>query len=58
MNFLALATIHDWVPSTPPLPDVVLSNIPQATWALDVCEVLLILLLYSALVLILAHKHR
>ena len=37
-----LAVVHDRVPdarSYPPLPDVVLENIPLMPWAFDVCEV-------------------
>ncbi|CAG0882197.1 unnamed protein product [Cyprideis torosa] len=58
MNFLSIAIIHDWMPSTPPLPDIVLDSLRSQDWALDVCEILLVIMVYSAILLILCHRHR
>ncbi|XP_055592615.1 phosphatidylcholine:ceramide cholinephosphotransferase 1-like isoform X2 [Uranotaenia lowii] len=58
---VSLAMVHDRVPDRDrygPLPDVVLENIPQQGWALDVSEILIMVVVNSCVVLITFHKHR
>lgn len=62
MNFVltttSLALVHDRVPAYGPLPDVILDNINEQEWALDVSEVLIIIISNAAMVLVVFHKHR
>ncbi|XP_055636614.1 phosphatidylcholine:ceramide cholinephosphotransferase 1-like isoform X2 [Toxorhynchites rutilus septentrionalis] len=58
---VSLSMVHDRVPDRDiysPLPDVVLDNIRPLEWALDVSEVLIMVVVNSCVVLITFHKHR
>lgn len=58
---VSLAMVHDRVPNREtygPLPDVVLDNIRPLEWALDVSEVLIMVVVNSCVLLITFHKHR
>ncbi|XP_037072867.1 phosphatidylcholine:ceramide cholinephosphotransferase 1-like isoform X2 [Pollicipes pollicipes] len=61
-NFLltltSLAITHERVPDTPPLPDIVLDNVPTGSWALKVSETVIIVMVNSAFLVVLLHKHR
>lgn len=56
----SLAMLHERVPdrSVDPLPDIVLDNIEAQNWALDVSEILIIIISNSAALLVIFHKHR
>ncbi|XP_051173374.1 phosphatidylcholine:ceramide cholinephosphotransferase 2-like [Leptopilina boulardi] len=65
VNFIlttaSLAMVHDKVPdrnSYDPLPDVFLDNVAAQDWALNVSEVLIMIVSNSAVILIIFHKHR
>ncbi|XP_053697690.1 phosphatidylcholine:ceramide cholinephosphotransferase 1-like isoform X2 [Sabethes cyaneus] len=65
VNFIlatvSLSIVHDHVPdreSYGPLPDLVLDNIRPVEWALDVSEVLIMIVVNSCVLLIAVHKHR
>ncbi|XP_076174752.1 phosphatidylcholine:ceramide cholinephosphotransferase 2 isoform X3 [Ptiloglossa arizonensis] len=65
VNFIltttSLAMVHERVPDRKaygPLPDVVLDNIAAQDWALNVSEVLIMIMSNSAMVFIIFHKHR
>lgn len=65
VNFIlttaSLAMVHERVPDRAtygPLPDVVLDNIPPMDWALNVSEILIMIISNSAMVFIIFHKHR
>ncbi|XP_076766403.1 phosphatidylcholine:ceramide cholinephosphotransferase 2 isoform X2 [Xylocopa sonorina] len=65
VNFIlttaSLALVHERVPDRNtygPLPDVVLDNVAAQDWALNVSEVLIMILSNSAMVFIIFHKHR
>ena len=52
---------HDRVPDMktyPPLPDIVLDNIPLIPWAFELCEVCAVLLGLMWLFVLIFHKHR
>lgn len=65
VNFIlttaSLAMVHERVPDRNtygPLPDVVLDNVTAQDWALNVSEVLIMIMSNSAMVFIIFHKHR
>ncbi|XP_015183241.1 PREDICTED: phosphatidylcholine:ceramide cholinephosphotransferase 2-like isoform X1 [Polistes dominula] len=65
VNFIlttaSLAMVHERVPdrsSYGPLPDVVLDNVTAQDWALNVSEVLIMIMSNSAMVFLIFHKHR
>ncbi|XP_076287534.1 phosphatidylcholine:ceramide cholinephosphotransferase 2 isoform X4 [Lasioglossum baleicum] len=65
VNFIlttaSLAMVHEKVPDRNtygPLPDVVLDNVAAQDWALNVSEVLIMILSNLAMVFIIFHKHR
>lgn len=65
VNFIlttaSLAMVHERVPDRNtygPLPDVVLDNVVAQDWALNVSEVLIMIMSNSAMVFIIFHKHR
>ncbi|XP_076656197.1 phosphatidylcholine:ceramide cholinephosphotransferase 2 isoform X2 [Halictus rubicundus] len=65
VNFIlttaSLAMVHERVPDRNtygPLPDVVLDNVAAQDWALNVSEVLIMILSNLAMVFIIFHKHR
>ncbi|XP_076673196.1 phosphatidylcholine:ceramide cholinephosphotransferase 2 isoform X7 [Andrena cerasifolii] len=65
VNFIltttSLAMVHERVPDRNtygPLPDVVLDNVAAQDWALNVSEVLIMIMSNSAMFFIIFHKHR
>lgn len=65
INFIltttSLSLVHERLPDRTkygPLPDIVLDNISEVDWALDVSEVLIMIQMNSCVVLIAFHKHR
>ncbi|KAG7213518.1 hypothetical protein KM043_002784 [Ampulex compressa] len=65
VNFIltttSLALVHERVPDRSvygPLPDVVLDNVGAQDWALNVSEVLIMMMSNSAMIFIIFHKHR
>ncbi len=42
----------------PPLPDIVLDNVPLIPWAFDLCEVIGMVLMGILVIVIILHKHR
>jgi len=55
---LSLALTHERVPETPPLPDIILDNVPNQHWGLDVSEVLLMVSTITAFLVVILHSHR
>ena len=56
-----LAVVHDRLPDKkdyPPLPDVILENIPVMPWAFHLCELCASLLMFFWCLIIVFHKHR
>ena len=56
-----MVIVHDRVPDMekyPPLPDLILDNIPLIPWAFDMCEVAAILLSLFWFAILVIHKHR
>ena len=50
---------HDRVPlDVKPLPDIFLDMLPYETWGLDASEVIIIISTWTAVVLVIFHKHR
>ena len=56
-NTSSLALTHEFMPDYAPLPDIILDNISYQSWALDVCEILLMISIVSAVVVVF-HRHR
>jgi len=54
----SLAMTHEFLPDQPPLPDIVLDNITKQNWALDVCEILLMMSIVAAVIVVVFHRHR
>jgi len=55
----SLAFIHDRVPfDTKPLPDLILDNVKYQHWGLDASEILIMILVWSAFIITIFHKHR
>ena len=57
----SLAMLHERVPDRAtygPLPDIVLDNVEAQDWALDVSEVLIMIISNSAMIFVIFHKHR
>lgn len=58
---VSLSMVHDRVPDRNhygPLPDVVLDNIRPLEWALDVSEILIMVVVNTCVCLVTFHKHR
>lgn len=56
-----LAVVHDRLPDTtnyPPLPDVILENIPVMPWAFVCCEICASLLMFFWVLILVFHKYR
>jgi shingomyelin synthase len=65
INFIlttaSLAMVHERVPDRAiydPLPDIVLDNIIAQDWALNISEILIMIMSNSAMIFIIFHKHR
>jgi len=54
----SLTVTHDRYPEVDPLPDVVFENVKYQPWGLMASEYILLLLLYTAVSIVLLHKHR
>ena len=54
----SLAITHERVPNTTTLPDIILDNIKYHKWGLDVSEVFLVTLSWTAFLVAFFHKHR
>lgn len=54
----ALAVVHDRVPETDPLPDVIFDWIPQFDLGLSISEYLLIASIWTAILLMVFHRYR
>jgi len=61
LTALTMTVVHDRVPDMnkyPPLPDIILDNVPHIPWAFEMTEVTGMTLLSIWLLVILFHKHR
>ena len=61
LTLLSLSLVHERLPDrerSGPLPDIVLDNVSEVSWALDVSEVLIMIQTNSCILLIAFHKHR
>lgn len=54
----ALAVVHDKVPSSDPLPDIVYSMVPEIRWALATSEYIIVFGLVFCALLVWLHKYR
>jgi len=54
----SLAFTHERVPDIQPLPDILLDNINYQSWGLDVSEICIMIIVWTAFLLVLFHKHR
>uniref|UniRef100_A0A1B6E5A4 Sphingomyelin synthase-like domain-containing protein n=1 Tax=Clastoptera arizonana TaxID=38151 RepID=A0A1B6E5A4_9HEMI len=57
----SLALVHERLPDRDkykPLPDVFLDNVPSATWALDISEILIMIFTTITFLVLVMHKHR
>ena len=57
-NTSSLAITHEFMPEYQPLPDIILDNIEYQPWALNVCEIMLMISLITAVIVVVFHKHR
>jgi shingomyelin synthase len=57
-NDLVLSYIHDFVPETPPLPDIVFAHTPYIPWALRISEYLMLSSFATLMLTAILHKHR
>lgn len=61
LTAFVMVIVHDRVPDMdryPPLPDIVLDNLPYIPWAFEMCEGTAILLMFAMGCVLLFHKHR
>merc|ERR1712223_26434 len=58
VTVFSLSVTHDRTPKDPPLPDIILSNIPNQHWAFEASEYLILALTAIGALLLLFHKHR
>lgn len=58
-TLISLSIVHNQVPlNDPPLPDIILDNVPEIDPALNVSEYIIVFNVLSCIVCILLHKHR
>ncbi|KAG7177016.1 sphingomyelin synthase-related protein 1-like [Homarus americanus] len=58
---IVMVFVHDRVPDRerhPPLPDIFLDNVPHIPWAFQLCEITILLLTSTWLMILFVHKHR
>lgn len=58
---IIMVFVHDRVPDTnrhPPLPDIFLDNVPHISWAFQLCEITILLLTTTWVIILFFHKHR
>lgn len=58
---VVMTVVHDRVPDTskyPPLPDLMLDNIPHIPWAFSMAELMIIIMGLILITVVLVHKHR
>lgn len=58
---LTMVVVHDRLPdptSYPPLPDIVLDNVPLMTWAFKMSEAMCVIMVVMLLVILATHTHR
>lgn len=61
LTAFVMVIVHDRVPDMdryPPLPDMVLDNLPYIPWAFEMCEATAILLMFAMGCVLFFHKHR
>ncbi len=55
---VSLALTHERVPDVHPLPDILLDNFNYQSWGLDVSEICIMVIVWTAFLLVLFHQHR
>merc|ERR1719187_1207140 len=61
LTAVTMTVVHDRVPDmnkSPPLPDIILDNVPHIPWAFEMAEISGMILLFIWALVILFHKHR